>query len=128
MVVDTSVIIAILFDESDKDFFRAKLESANRRFISAASVLEASMVFMGRTGVADISVLDTAIAELQIEMVDVNAQQVAMAQNGFALYGRGRHRAKLNLGDCFSYALAKVLNEPLLFKGNDFSETDVLKA
>jgi ribonuclease VapC len=93
--------------------------------VSAASVLEASMVVEGRRGEQAGRELDQALHEGNMQIVPVTIEQTAAAREAFRKYGRGRHKAGLNFGDCFSYALAKVSGEPLLYKGNDFALTDL---
>lgn len=125
MVIDTSVLVAILFDEPDAERFEAAIESDPRRLMSAASVLETAMVVETRLGEAGGRELDLLLYKAQIDIVAVTAEQVEMARHAFRTYGKGRHPAGLNYGDCFAYALSKASGEPLLFKGNDFSQTDV---
>jgi ribonuclease VapC len=123
MVIDTSALVAIMFDEPEAAELRVSVSRATIRIVSAASVLEASMV--GRRGRQAGKDLDQMLVEGDIQIVPVTIEQVEAARNAFRQYGRGRHKAGLNFGDCFSYALAKVSGEPLLYKGNDFALTDV---
>ena len=95
------------------------------RLLSAGSLLEASIVALSRAGDDGVRRLDATLAGLGVDVVSVTAAQVFLARAAFTRYGEGRHRAALNFGDCFSYALAKERGEPLLFVGNDFSQTDV---
>jgi ribonuclease VapC len=95
------------------------------RLMSAASVLEVSLVLSSRKGVAVDGVIDRALERLRIAVRPVSLEELAAARRAFHQFGRGRHPAGLNYGDCFSYALAKVSAEPLLFKGADFSQTDL---
>ena len=126
MVVDTSALIAILLEEPEAESFAAELGRAERLIISVASVLESSIV-IERTypGIGQAS-LDRFLSDLEFEIVPVTAEQVAVAREAYRKYGRGRHG--LNFGDCFSYGLSKVSGEPLLYKGADFLETDVVAA
>ena len=128
MVIDTSALVAIFQDEPERRSFNQAIEAAGRRAISAASFVEVSMVIESRFGPEGIRDLDLFIAKANIELVPVDAEQAHIARTAFRDYGKRRHRAGLNFGDCFAYALAKTLDEPLLFKGTDFSSTDLLPA
>ena len=125
MVIDTSVLIAILQDEPERKRFIQAIEAADSRTISVASFLEASMVIEARYGPDGVRDLDLFIAKARIDLVAVDAEQAYVARAAFRTYGKGRHPAGLNFGDCFAYALAKTLGERLLFKGSDFSLTDI---
>ena len=125
MVIDTSAIVAILQNEPEQDAFIEAIESADIRLVSAASFLEASIVILTRYGMDGILDLDLFMAKAGIEISSVDSDQANIARRAFRDFGRGRHPAELNFGDCFSYALAKSLDLPLLFKGNDFSKTDI---
>lgn len=129
MVVDSSAVIAILWDEPERQAFVAAIEADATRLVSAGSALEIAVVVMRRAGS---SVAPQAIEELDILMdrlglfiEPLTAAQVVLARDAYLRYGKGFHKAGLNFGDCFSYALAKDSDEPLLFKGGDFSRTDV---
>jgi ribonuclease VapC len=125
MVIDTSVVIAILLAEESSEQLIAALDTAPTRKISAASVVEASLVLLARYGeVGDVQ-LDRLIQKLGAEIVPVDVEHVIAARDAALRFGRGRHPAALNFGDCFSYALAVVAAEPLLFVGDDFTQTDV---
>ena len=126
MVIDTSVLIAILQDEPERKQFNEAIDATETRALSVASFVEASMVLEARYGPDGVRDLDLFIAKAGIELVAVDADQAHVARTAFRLYGKGRHPAGLNFGDCFAYALARTLDEPLLFKGTDFSLTDVL--
>ena len=128
MIIDSSVVLAILFEEEDFLNYRQILDDAPSRFMSAPSLVEASVVYLRRTGAEESSRLDRLIAALLIEIVEFDHRHAALAQGAFAHYGKGRHPAQLNFGDCFTYALAKSFGQPLLFKGEDFSHTDLLLA
>jgi ribonuclease VapC len=128
VIVDSSAFIAILFKEPDGRRYLEALASEDRPATSAVSFVETSMVTEGRGGAAAGAELDTLMTELAIETVPVDAQQARLARDAWRRYGKGRHPAGLNLGDCFAYALAKARNEPLLFKGDDFVRTDVKAA
>jgi ribonuclease VapC len=124
MVVDTSALIAILFDEPEKSAFAAKIDTAADPKVSAVTRVEAMMVYLGRRRNEPSDVLDL-IDILGLKTVDVDRAQADRALDAFTRFGKGRHPARLNLGDCFAYALASTLNEPLLFKGEDFGKTDI---
>ena len=125
MIVDTSAIIAILRDEPDARELASALEAADVRRISAASYVEAAIVTDGNRNVVLSSSLDSFLSRSMISIEPVTIAQARLAREAYRDYGKGRHRAGLNFGDCFAYALAKELGEPLLFKDNDFRETDV---
>ena len=125
MVIDTSTIVAILQNEAEQDAFIEAIESADICLVSAASFIEASIVILTRYGMDGILDLDLFMAKAGIEISSVDSDQANIARRAFRDFGRGRHPAELNFGDCFSYALAKSLDLPLLFKGSDFSKTDI---
>jgi ribonuclease VapC len=125
MVVDTSALLAILQDEPERRTFNEALEAADSRRMSVATFVEVSMVIEARFGAAGQRELDLFVDRAAIELVPVDVEQAKLARRAFSIYGRGRHAAGLNYGDCFAYALATVLGEPLLYKGDDFSQTDV---
>jgi len=121
-------VLAILFDEPERRAFTEKIEADATRLISAASYLEAAIIVddrLGREGERDLRLL---MAEADIEVVAVTIEQAEVAREAYRRFGRGNHRAGLNFGDCFAYALASVASEPLLFKGDDFSKTDLSPA
>jgi ribonuclease VapC len=128
MVIDPSALLAILQDEPERRAFNELIEAASERRLSAASFVELSIVVEARLGAEGIRDLDLFLATAGIELVAFDAAQARVAREGFRRFGKGRHPAGLNLGDCFSYALARTLNEPLLFKGDDFPLTDVTAA
>jgi ribonuclease VapC len=125
MVLDTSAILAILQDEPERRKFNEAIETAETRSLSTASFVECSMILESRYGADGVRDLDLFIAKAQVSLVAVDEEQADLARRAFRKYGKGRHPAGLNFGDCFSYALARSLGEPLLFKGNDFSQTDI---
>jgi ribonuclease VapC len=127
MVLDSSAIMALLLDEPDADALRFAIADAEIRLVSAATLLEASLVVERRHGEAGGRELDLLIGKLGIAIVPVDAEQVAAARRAWRRFGRGRHPAGLNYGDLFSYALARTTGEPLLFKGDDFTKTDVAR-
>ncbi len=129
IAVDSSALIAILRLEPDADILLRTLVAARGRVLSALSLLETSMVLAGHSGGDALwEPLDDFLNEARIEIVPFDAEQARYARMAFTRYGKGRHPAGLNLGDCASYALAKSRNLPLLFKGNDFPKTDVMTA
>jgi ribonuclease VapC len=127
MIVDTSALIAILFDEPEKLAFASAIDTASDPKVSAVTRVESMMVYLGRRQSDPADVLEL-VEILGLRTVDVDRAQADRALDAFALFGKGRHPARLNLGDCFSYALASTLNEPLLFKGEDFTKTDIVPA
>jgi ribonuclease VapC len=125
MVVDTSALIALLSMEPESARLAVALESDATRLISAATVVEAGLVIESRYGPVGGRELDLLIAKAGLSTEAVTAEQADVARDAWRRYGKGRHSAGLNFGDCFSYALAKVTGEPLLFKGDDFTHTDI---
>ena len=128
MVLDTSALLAVLLDEPERRAFNEAIEAADRRWLSAASFVEASMLLESRRGSLGVAALDVYLAKAGIVVQPVDRAQAEAARDAFRRYGKGRHPAGLNFGDCFAYALARTLAEPLLFKGTDFSQTDVMPA
>ncbi|MCF7995288.1 MAG: type II toxin-antitoxin system VapC family toxin [Chromatiaceae bacterium] len=128
MVIDTSALVAILQDEPERRCFTEAIEAAPRRRLSTATLVEVSIVIEARYGADGIRELDLLIATASVQFMPIDAELALAAREAFRCYGKGRHPAKLNFGDCFSYALARVLDEPLLFKGADFSKTDIIAA
>ena len=128
MVIDTSAIIAILFEEPERARFAASIEGAAVRLLSAATFVEATFVVEGRKGRPAERMVDRFVEEGEIEVLPVTIEHAQLACAAFRSFGKGRHAAGLNLGDYFAYALAKASGEPLLFKGDDFSKTDIVRA
>jgi ribonuclease VapC len=128
MVIDSSALLAILQNEPERHAFNVAIAAADQRSLSAASLVELSIVIGARYGAGAQADLDHFLNTAQIEIISVDRGQAEMARSAFAQFGKGRHRAALNFGDCFSYALAKWLNQPLLFKGDDFCHADLLLA
>jgi ribonuclease VapC len=126
MVIDTSALAAIFFHEPEREAFRDAIVTASSRLISAATILEAGMVIEGRRGGGAGREFDLFVVRAQIKIVPVDAELADLARSAWRKYGKGRHPAALNFGDCFSYALAKATGEPLLAKGTDFAQTDAL--
>ena len=125
MVIDTSAVIAILLDEDDAERYTHAIEMAARPRMSAASYVEAAVVIDNRGDVLARREFDRFIRRAGIDVVAVNLEQAEMARQAYRDFGKGRPPAGLNFGDCFAYALAKFVDEPLLFKGADFYLTDV---
>ena len=128
MVVDTSAIVCILLLESEAEQFARALTGASNLVISAPTWVEASMVITARLGQAGHSLLTELLSRSRIVTVPCDDDLARRAFDAWLQYGRGRHPAALNFGDCFSYALAKRRSEPLLYKGNDFAKTDIAAA
>jgi len=129
IVIDTSALAAVVFGESDAErFTAAMLASTGDCSISAATLVEAGIVVEARQGEAAAQDLRLLIEQIGAEVVPLDAAQATLAIAAWQRFGKGRHRAALNLGDCFSYALAKVSGAPLLYKGDDFTQTDVGQA
>lgn len=125
MVIDTSALLAILQDEPERRTFNEAIEAADSRAMSVATLVEVSIVIESRYGAEGLRELDLFVNRAGIELVGVDVEQSQVARGAFSRFGKGRHPAGLNFGDCFAYALARVLGEPLLYKGDDFSQTDV---
>jgi ribonuclease VapC len=125
MVIDTSAILAILQDEPERRRFSEALEGSDNRSLSAACFVETSMIIESRYGSDGVRDLDLFIAKAALVLEPVDTEQAHIARQAFRQFGKGRHPAGLNFGDCFSYALARFTAEPLLFKGQDFSRTDI---
>lgn len=128
LVVDTSVFVAILLKERDADTYRNTLLSVEKVLISTVTAVELHIVVTAKLGTDGILNLDRLLSQPLFEIVPVDHQQMTAANLAFERYGKGRHPAKLNYGDLFSYALAKSKDLPLLFKGEDFSKTDIVAA
>ena len=125
MVIDTSALVAILQDEPERGALSDAIPTAPSRRLSAATLVEAGIVMEGRHGEGGASRLDGLLDQVRVEVVPVAAAHVGLARGAFRRFGKGRHPAGLGYGDCFSYALAAALAEPLLFVGDDFGRTDV---
>jgi ribonuclease VapC len=128
VVIDTSALVALLSMEPEASRIATALESDPNRLISAATLVETGIVIESRYGLAGAHELDLLVAKAGFVIESVTAEQAEVAREAWRRYGKGRHSAGLNLGDCFSYALAKVKGEPLLFKGADFPHTDIAVA
>jgi len=128
MVIDTSALVVMLTDEPDAVLFEARVTDDPVRTMSTASYLETAIVIESRFGESGGRELDLWLHRASVSLVAVSADQAEVARAAYRQYGKGRHRAGLNYGDCFSYALAKVSGQPLLFKGDDFGHTDIVAA
>jgi len=129
IVVDASALVAVFENEPERRQFSSIIANADRRFVSTVTLLEAEMVARGRRGPAGLAAMRAIIEEADIEVVPFDANHLALAVEACERYGKGiATTARLNLGDCCSYALAKALGAPLLFKGNDFAHTDIVSA
>jgi ribonuclease VapC len=125
MVLDSSAVLAILFDEPQRRAFTLSIERDPRRLMSAGNVLEAALVAEARRGEPAGRELDLLLHRAEVDVVPVDSEQVQLARSAWRRYGRGHHPAGLNFGDCFAYALAATSGEPLLFAGEDFRRTDI---
>lgn len=128
MIVDSSAILAILFAEPDAAVFARAISEADACRISAATFVEVAVVVEAQTKDRGSRQLDAFLRRAGFVIEPVTQEQAHLARQAYSDFGRGRHPAGLNFGDCFSYALAKASGEALLFKGNDFSKTDVVSA
>ncbi|MFZ5834956.1 MAG: type II toxin-antitoxin system VapC family toxin [Pseudomonadota bacterium] len=128
MIIDTSALIAILFNETDAPIYAQAIEKAESRRISAATFVEAAMVAERFTSGRGGPKFDALLRSSNIIIEPFTVEQAHLARQAFLDYGKGRHAAGLNFGDCFAYALSKATREPLLFKGVDFAQTDVTAA
>jgi len=125
MVIDSSAIVAVLLNEKNAAQIAHAIEAASQRLLSSANLLETSIVIESRKGAAGGRELDLLLYRAAIEVVAVDQDQAETARVAWRRFGKGRHPAGLNYGDCFAYALAKSRGLPLLFQGDDFSQTDI---
>lgn len=128
MVIDTSAILAVLLDESERPTFARLIQQDPKRLVSVVTRVEAAIVIENRKGEAGLGALERFLAVTALETIAVTAEHGAIAAAAYSRFGKGRHPAALNLGDVFAYALAKATGEPLLFKGEDFARTDIVAA
>ena|SRR6266849_6133950 len=128
MIVDTSAILAILFGENDAELYARALAEAEPYRMSAANFVEAAVAVDSQTKDKGSRQFDAFFRRAGIAIEPVSEEQAHVARQAYADFGKGRHPANLNFGDCFAYALAKVTGEPLLFKGKDFKKTDIASA
>jgi ribonuclease VapC len=125
MVIDTSALAAIFFGEPERQKFIDAILAAEQRLVSAATMLETGIVIESRQGEAAGREFDLFAVRAKLQVAPFDAEQSELARSAWRKYGKGRHPAGLNFGDCFSYALAKAMDEPLLAKGTDFALTDI---
>lgn len=125
MIIDTSAVLAVLLGEPDAEHYEKTIASALPRRMSVVGLLEAAIVLESRGGTAAADELDLFLQTAEIELAGVTVEQAWAARRAWRRFGKGNHPAGLNFGDCFAYALAETSNEPLLFKGEDFSRTDI---
>ncbi len=128
MIVDTSAVVAILFAEPDAGDYAHAIAAAEPCRMSAATLVETSIVVQLQTKSGGMQQLDAFLRRAAIAIDPVSEEQAHIARQAYADYGKGRHAAGLNFGDCFAYALAKATGEPLLYKGRDFARTDIESA
>ncbi|HEY5348507.1 MAG TPA: type II toxin-antitoxin system VapC family toxin [Candidatus Lustribacter sp.] len=127
MVIDSSALVAILSDEPERRGFAEAIERDATRLVSAVSIVETSLVLQSRYGEDAVDDLDLLLLKVAARVVSFSAEDIGGVRAAYHRFGKGRHAASLNFGDCFSYALAVSTGEPLLFKGEDFSRTDVAR-
>jgi ribonuclease VapC len=126
MIIDTSALIAVMLDEPERGAFEEFIAASAQPQLSAPSYLEAGVVVDARRDPKRSRILDSFLAAAETTIAPVTAEQAIVARQAYRVFGRGSgHPANLNLGDCFAYALAKVNDEALLFKGDDFNRTDI---
>ncbi len=125
MVIDSSALVAMLFGKPDAQRFATAIEADNVRLIGAPTILETSIVIDDEQDESGLRELDLLVHRANIEIIAFSEPHFRIALQAFQRFGKGRHPARLNYGDCFSYALSKATGEPLLFKGNDFALTDI---
>lgn len=128
MIIDTSALVAILEQEPEAERIVRALAATSERMLSAANLAEVGIIMQARRGDDGARDVDLLLAKLRVEIVPFTARQAETARKASRRYGRGRHDAKLNFGDCLAYAVAKDASAPLLFKGDDFGKTDVIVA
>ncbi|HEY9563660.1 MAG TPA: type II toxin-antitoxin system VapC family toxin [Nocardioides sp.] len=128
MIADTSSLVCIVLGEPDAESHAQAILGATRVAISSATLVEASIVLEARQGPDATRDLELLIERCGVEVVPLDATQAREAMEVWRRFGKGRHPAALNFGDCFAYALARSTDEPLLFKGDDFSQTDIRAA
>jgi ribonuclease VapC len=125
VIIDTSALLAILLYEEDAAVYAQALVDASSKQISAANFLEAAIIIDSKGDKVASQQLNDFIQQADIHITAVTSEQTAIARQAYIEFGKGRHKARLNSGDCFAYALAKISDAPLLFKGNDFIHTDI---
>jgi ribonuclease VapC len=125
IAIDTSAILAVLMRESDSELVHGQILAAKQRMISAVTMVESAIVLENKLGATGSRSLEEFVRDHKLEIVAVDAEHGRAALLAYWRFGRGLHHARLNFGDCFSYALAKVKGIPLVFKGGDFAQTDI---
>jgi ribonuclease VapC len=125
MVIDSSALLAVMQNEPERRQYLEAIEAADTRLMSTATFVESSIILEVRYGADGLRDLDLFLSKAEVELVPVDIEQAHVARRAYGRFGKGRHRAALNYGDCVSYALANVADEPLLCKGDDFVHTDV---
>lgn len=125
MVIDSSAMVAIFLKEPERAAFRSLIVQSESRLMSAVNVFETAIVLEAKGGIALGREFDLFLSRANFQIMSADGEQTELARSAWRKYGKGRHRASLNFGDCFAYALAKYSNEPLLAKGNDFAFTDI---
>ena len=125
MVIDSSALVAMLANESEACVMAEAIAADPKRLVASVSVLETGIVIESRYGPAGGRELDLLLHRCRMDIVPLTAEQVELAREAYRRFGKGNHSAGLNLGDCATYALSRSTGEPLLFKGNDFSQTDL---
>jgi len=128
MVIDSSALFAVLFGEPEAEDYVRALASSGRKFMSAVNKLETMIVVEARKGMVGTGALARLLTAAGMEIIPFDSSQAEIAMAAWRRYGKGRHPAGLNMGDCAAYALASTLNDSLLFKGGDFSRTDAVPA
>jgi len=128
VILDTSALVAVLFHETERAQYLELIAGAERCLLSAANFVELSIILDRQAGAEALIECDLFLRRARVAIHSVTVEQAYVARQAFHDFGKGRHPAGLNFGDCFSYALAKATGEPLLFKGRDFSMTDVVSA
>ena len=128
MIVDTSALVAVLFAEPDAEAYALAIAAADRCRISAANYVETAIVIEAQTRDTGSREFDAFFRRSGIVIEPITEEHAHLARRAYTEFGRGRHRAGLNFGDCFAYALARATGEPLLYKGEDFKRTDVIPA
>ena len=128
MVIDSSALLAIIFEEPDASIYLSAILNSDNCLVSAASLVETSMVSLRLRSPDPIALLDDLVNRTETIVAPVDHEQALLAREAFRRFGKGRHKAGLNFGDCFAYALAKQTGEPLLYKGSNFSLTDIVSA
>jgi ribonuclease VapC len=127
LVLETSVLIAIFLQETDADKLSAQLENAEEIMMCAVSILEAQMVLSRRYPDGGAAAIDKFLRDYGVSVIAFGLKELAIARDAFLRFGKGRHAAKLNFGDCMAYAMAKSQGVPLLYKGDDFALTDIAR-